>query len=159
MMHLQHFRRRASWAGIFLALAVLCLDGAASATAADSNEAGLLQAELDNVNAMVQPDLSRLSQGFADELNSFTATEKFREGQFLDSFGNGRKIFRGIELSERTARIYGDIGITHGVQTVHFSSEFTLTDRYMGVYVKRDGRWQLVGWQSTSLREPDKGAG
>jgi len=57
---------------------------------------------------------------------------------------------------ERTARIYGDVGVTHGLQTVHLDTEVTLSDRYMGVYVKRDGRWQLVGWQSTALHEPDK---
>lgn len=129
----------------------------AQSVSAGGAETGLLQAELDRVSAMVQPDVVHLNQGLADELVFVHGNGSVQgKTQFLQSFNNSRAHFRSIELSERTARIYGDVGVTHGLQTVHLDTEVTLSDRYTGVYVKRDGRWQLVGWQSTALHEPDK---
>ena len=49
-------------------------------------------------------------------------------------------------------RLYGDTAVITGAATIGLRGQaapFTL--RYTLVYVKREGQWRMVAWQSTRL--------
>ena len=123
-------------------------------------EAELLKAEGNRVDAMVRADEAALNRAVGDELIFGHGNGGLQnKTEFVKAFAHGSMHFRSIELSEQSARVYGNVGITHGRQTLHLGNDAVLSDRYMGAYLKRDGRWQLVGWQSTPIPDSNRPQG
>jgi hypothetical protein len=132
---------------------------AAGETPARGAEADLIKAETARFHAMEQGDTIALDRAVADELVFCHGNGHLEnKAEFLQSFAGSRGGARSFEISEQNARVYGDVGVTHGRQTLHLGT-MTLSDRYTGVYVRRDGRWQLVSFQSTPLPDPNRQAG
>jgi len=148
----------ASWIIALLAVSSIGLASprnavAAEPAAAESGvEAELMQAERARIQAMVSGDAAGLSHAVGDELVFGHGSGGVQnKAEFVKAFGDNHLHIQSIDVTEQSARIYGDVGVTHGRQTLHFASGMVLQDRYMGVYVRRDGRWQLIGWQSTPI--------
>jgi ketosteroid isomerase-like protein len=70
--------------------------------------------------------------------------------QFIDSVTAGRLASPSATYSDRNVRIYGDTAVSTGLVT---GAGPNATDkiRYMRVYVKRNGRWQVVATQATPV--------
>lgn len=67
---------------------------------------------------------------------------------------SGLLAYTMLEPSDVTAQDFGDVVVLSGaaqgavaVKEEHIAFGFRFTD----VYAKRDGRWQMVTWQSTKL--------
>jgi ketosteroid isomerase-like protein len=63
-------------------------------------------------------------------------------------------IYHRIIATERKARVTGEIALVTGVAAirgVERKEHVDLTVRYMAVYMKRDGRWQMTAGQATQL--------
>lgn len=74
--------------------------------------------------------------------------------QVLSSIGSRQAIYESIDVLELKPRALGGAALINGkvrmrVQLNGNPLEFTAI--YTDAYVKRDGRWQLVSWQSTRL--------
>ncbi|PYV16156.1 MAG: hypothetical protein DMG07_08375 [Acidobacteria bacterium] len=51
-------------------------------------------------------------------------------------------------------RVYGDAAVVTGTAKVHVKSDTRdakFEIRFVDVYVRRNGRWQMVAWQSTRI--------
>lgn len=105
--------------------------------------------------AMTRQDLETLRPMLADELvycHSDGRCES-RE-QFLATIATGTIRYRVIVPREMRVRRFGATAIINGRADIEgLAGERAVSMRvvYMDAYVWRDGRWQLVAWQSTRL--------
>jgi ketosteroid isomerase-like protein len=73
---------------------------------------------------------------------------------YIGAIKSGKTKYKSIVPEEVTARAFGDVAIVNGKATMDLLSDgkdVHLVLRYTDVWVKRDGRWQMVSWQSTRL--------
>ncbi len=74
---------------------------------------------------------------------------------YIDAIKSGKTKYKSITPEEVSARTFGDVSVVNGKSTVVLlppdGKEVTILIRYTDVWVKRDGRWQMVSWQSTRL--------
>lgn len=76
--------------------------------------------------------------------------------EFLEALRNGAMLYRRIAVRALQTRAIGDAVLVHGridLEAEMQGAPARLQLLYTDVYVRRDGRWQLVAWQST--RAPD----
>ncbi len=142
---------------ILITLGSLALLAACAATGTGhGNIEQVQQVERQRFAAMTAPDLTALGSMLADELHYCHSNgEVQNKQQFLEALRSGQLRYSAIELREFHGRLYGEVAIGDGLLTVHASMGggplMTLEIRYADAYVWRDGRWQLVTWQSTRL--------
>ena len=119
------------------------------ATEMEAVERARFQAWITNDVAAMQPLL-------ADDVtychsNGQCQTKK----EFLADIASKRRVYKKMDLLSMTAKALGpdavlingsvDVGAESPGRVVAFKGIYT------SVYVKRQGRWQLLSWQSTSL--------
>lgn len=141
-------------------LAVLTLAGAllvAPAVAqpqADASEA-VKQAELARFRAMTTNDLPALEASLGDDLiYTHSSASVDTKASYVGSIRSGALKYVSIEPGELKVRVYGTTAVITGVaKMATVSSGQTMNNqlRYTDVWVLRDGRWQMVGWQSTRM--------
>ena len=103
---------------------------------------GLLSNDIDAVEKLLGEDLSYVhSNGRMDNKETY-----------MDALRSGRTRYLTMDLSDVTVRGWGDTGVITNifdakVQTAN--GEVNLHSRALLVYAKRDGRWQLIAYEST----------
>ena len=117
----------------------------------------LLYMEREWADADMKKDASWFDRNFADDFTSISA----RTG----AISNKREeidSMKGVttdleEVSDMNVRIEGNTGIVTGIYRVKGKDEkgapFDRTSRYTDVYVKRDGRWQVLSTQGTAIQK------
>lgn len=115
-------------------------------------ESAVVDAETQRFKAQIARDVAALKLAMADELVYTHASGRVQnKAEYLQGFESGSVRYQGIDVTERVVHVYGETGLTSGTITLDIGSK-KLVSRYTGVYVKRDGRWQLVAWQATDIR-------
>ena len=137
---------------------LICIVAAASALATAGMaqapaEQGLAKAEDDLLQAEAKHDVAAIARGFADEAvfvhaNGNTETKAGYLAAQANAKGQG-----SIAASDRTVRVFGDVGVTRGTLTVTIGDR-NLPGLYLAVYVRRDGRWQMLDWQTSPAGNP-----
>jgi hypothetical protein len=120
-------------------------------------EKAITAREVQRFHAMTENDLAALTPILADDLsythaNGWTQTKT----EFLDTLRQGKLRYLSIEPASIQVHSYGTAAVVTGRAAFKVRSEgkeegFQL--RFIDVYVKRHGRWQMVAWQSTRLPE------
>lgn len=135
-------------------LTLACLGLAAAAQAADTplpspSVESLLQAEDARFRAQIAGDVEALARNMADELVYTHANGRRQtKSEYLQDVRSGHIPYRSIEAKDRVARVFAHIGVTRGL--LHMTvGDKELSSSFLGVYVQRDGRWQLLDWQSS----------
>lgn len=148
---INRMRRRSS----LLAMAIVGAFTLAASAKSDEGthhsvaEAALLAAEDQRFDAQVAHDVKALAAEMADELVYTHATGRRQtKSEYLRDFESGHIPYRSIKANDRSARVFGAVGITRGVLHMLVGDK-DLYSTYLGVYVKRDGRWRLLDWQSS----------
>ena len=107
--------------------------------------------------AMVRGDLTTLDELLADELTYTHSSGRFdAKAPFLQDIASGRNRYESITTEEVRVRVYHAVGILTGIAQMGAKIRAQPVNRrlrFMEVYRKADGRWQLVAWQSTTLPE------
>lgn len=117
--------------------------------------AGVLRAEQLRFGAMMQGDTVALRQFLADELvythsNAMVETKPLH----LAAIGSRRTVYESIAPDSMGYRIYGELAVGSGTVKSKGTLNGTAFDvllRVSTVHVMREGRWQLVVWQSTRM--------
>ena len=108
--------------------------------------------------AMVDVDKSFLNHVLANDVTYTHSTGSLQtKDELIASLEQGRIDYVSIQNEKSEVRVYGDTAVVTGIALfgVKVGAEsVTARLRYTDVYVKRDGYWQMVAYQSTRI--PDK---
>jgi ketosteroid isomerase-like protein len=134
----------------FLAGTAVLSFGQSSPTA----EQQILRADTDRFKAMVNGDVATLERLLAVELSYIRTTGRIEDRHaVLYGIRSGKTKYSSIIPSEREVHVMGTVATVIGVAVIR-GEEADGSDigiRYTSVHVLRDGRWQMVAWQSTRI--------
>ncbi len=105
--------------------------------------------------AALDKDAATLRELMGDDLlyvhSSATAEDK---ATYIDRVVNGFYDYKGFTHIRRNFRVYGDVALVDGdvrIQVVVKGGLKDFVSRYLQAWARRDGRWQVVSWQSTPV--------
>jgi ketosteroid isomerase-like protein len=144
-----------------IACTILILVSAVAALAQDRKptaiENYLVEVEKGRFAAMVSCDIAKLEKVLADDLvytHSTARTDTKKD--ILQALSSKATEYKAIDPEAINARVFGETAVLNGtmkVQVKNNGNEQTFRVRYLNVYAKRAGRWQLIAWQSTRVPE------
>ena len=109
------------------------------------------------IDAMCNQDVAALEKLLADDLVYTHSSARVDTKQSLiGNMQSGQTVYQAIETSDVRAQAFGDAVVLTGLARVSVTSQGRPNSfgiRFVNVYGKRDGRWQMVAWQSTRLPE------
>ena len=115
--------------------------------------------ELDRkrMNAMAQKDLATLNELIADDLVYTHSSARLDTKQSLiGNMESGSTVYTSVVPSDVKAQDLGDSVVLTGSCRISVNSggnAMSFGVRFTDVYARRNGKWQMVTWQST--RTPD----
>ncbi len=113
----------------------------------------LLKLEHDFGEALKQHDATTLGRIIADDwLRTDPTGKMWTKAQYIEHATNPKDTIKAIQADDVTTRLYGDTGIVTGRLSGSgtFGGKGGRFDlRFTDVFVKREGRWQLVASQET----------
>ncbi len=103
------------------------------------------------VEAMIKGDVQALEKILADDLIYTHTTARIdTKASFIEAISSGRSKYRSVERKDVEVRQFGDSAVVTGHAKFHVGDN-KFAARFIDVYAKRDGAWQMVAWQSTRL--------
>ena len=103
----------------------------------------------------IRNDVAAMSTVLADDAVYCHSSGQCQDKQgFLADIESKQRVYRKMDIISMAPKAVGGAVLINGtVDVVAESPGRTVQFRgiYSDVYVKRDGRWQLVSWQSTTL--------
>lgn len=114
-----------------------------------------LQVQWERFRAMEQGDLGALEPLLSDDL-SYTHTGGRTESktEFLQILRSGSLRYLSIQPDSVVLRSYGKTAVVNGrsrMRVRNSAGEQAFSIRFLEVYVREAGRWQLAAWQATRL--------
>lgn len=113
--------------------------------------------ELDRkrMTAMAEKDVATLNTVLADDLIYTHSSARLDTKQSLiAAMESGATVYTSVIPSDVKAQNLGDAVVLTGVASISVNSNGTpnaFRVRFTDVYANRNGRWQMVAWQSTRL--------
>ena len=145
-------------ATLLLLLATACATPPANDTSIASIAATLeqLKQQADEWDrAIVRKDRAALDANMAEDFRQIDAVGSLDTKQsFLDSIDSPLLTIDPYVAEEFQVRLYGDTALLSGRTQMSWRYDgkpYTANYRYVDVYVKRGGRWQLVNVQITKI--------
>src|SRR5262245_53568987 len=143
--------------GRALIVTVLILTGASVALAhkqsasrdqGKSVEQAILQIDQERIQAQIGADRATLDRIYAADFIGIGPSGKLRyKTQVLSDFTSGDLKFQTITTSDVEVRVYGSTAVETGISIMDGQDKgktVTRDNRFTRVWVKRNGRWQLV---------------
>ena len=105
--------------------------------------------------AMIAKDTAALGELFADEM-SYTHSNALvdTKASYLKAIDERIFDYRSVERTDTEGRRVGEAVLVTGRAQLDVAAggrQVHLNARYTVVYVRKDGRWQFLCWQSTSI--------
>jgi ketosteroid isomerase-like protein len=105
--------------------------------------------------ACVQADIAKLEQILADDLTyTHSSGQTQTKAEFIATLREGKTRYRSINFQESSVRIYGDSAVSNSEVRVNLTidgKEVSVHPRFLHIWVKHNGRWQLVAHQGTKI--------
>jgi len=124
-------------------------------TVSGEDEQALLQLERDWSEAFVKKDVAALDRILANEFQANYVDFVGNKKQFLSLLKRSDSKTESAVNSEMRALVFGDRAIVNGLATDKSSmggKDTSGQGRWTDVFVKRDGRWQIVTGYSTKVQ-------
>jgi len=133
----------------------LLVPQAVSAQPQDNIEAEIRNAEARRFRALTEADVPALEGLLSDDL-IYTHASGWRQtkAEFLASLRSGELLYHFFATDDVNVQGYGNVVLVTGHATTEVRAkgqELNVSLLFLEAYVKRDGRWQLVAWQSTRV--------
>lgn len=149
-------KRYLAWAGV---LAMVTLAAAAPRAQGGADGDAVKALELERFQAQEKNDFAALERLLADDLvytHSSGAVDS--KASYIESLRSGRARYLKIAPDEVKPRVVGDTVLIHGrgvftleTNTNGQKGENVLKLSFLDVWQKRNGKWQMIAWQSTRL--------
>ena len=128
-----------------------------AAPAAATAEDAVRAADAARIKAFIAADRAVLTSLLGEDL-TYTHSSGRLDGKaaIIDAITSGKTQYHTMVPEDVQVRLYGDVAVLTGRAAVNVTNDGQLLDlklRFMSVYVKRDGRWQFVAWQSTRVAQ------
>jgi ketosteroid isomerase-like protein len=132
-----------------LALALTTLAQAAAPMKNSAAEVALLKAEDLLFEADAKRDVEAIRRGFADEALFMHANGMSQtKSDYIRATESSTNSVKSITTEDRVVRVFGNVGMTRAVKKLEVG-DMHLSGTYLTIYIKRDGRWQMLSSQST----------
>jgi ketosteroid isomerase-like protein len=118
-------------------------------------EREVLETDTRRVQALLSNDFAALEDLLADDLTYVHSNGHLdTKDTYIGVLRSGATRYLSMEMSGLSVRADGNAAVVAGtfearVQTRN--GEMNPKPRVLIVYVKRDGRWQMLAWQSTNI--------
>jgi ketosteroid isomerase-like protein len=121
----------------------------------DETERELRELEGELVGAVLRRDSSALRRILSDDLTFVTPFgDVFDKAAVADIGDNTDLVNDSIEIDDVRVRVYGEAAVVTGraalkarVKDLDLSGQY----RYVRVYARQEGRWQVVAYQATRI--------
>lgn len=127
-------------------------------SAARTAEQEVRQVEDQRADAYVRGDPAILERVIADDCTYVHANGKVEtKAEVIAGFKKKDRDYQSIERDEVLVRVFGGAGVVTGrntIKAIYQGKEYVVQNRFVRVYAKRDGRWQLVAHQATNMPQP-----
>ena len=141
---------------IFLVITSLaCLAPFAKAQMTRDGESEIRELERQRFRAMERVDVATLNRILSDDL-IYTHANGLQQtkAELIGVLGSGDFKYESITPGDIRIRIYNETAVVTGRASMKIRSgegEQTFKLCYLDIYVKQDGRWQMVAWQSSRV--------
>jgi ketosteroid isomerase-like protein len=119
------------------------------------NAQTIIDLDRKRMHAMAAKDIATLNAVLADDLIYTHSSARIDTKQSLiGAMQSGATVYTGVEPSDVKAQDFGDVVVLTGVAQIKVTSNGTPNAfgvRFIDVYARRSGAWQMVTWQSTRL--------
>ena len=119
------------------------------------NGQAIIDLDKKRMYAMAEKDFSTLNAVLADDLiYTHSSARLDTKASLIGNMQSGSTVYTSVEPSEVKAQDLGDAVVLTGVAQIKVVSQGkpnAFGVRFTDVYAKRNGRWQMVTWQSTRL--------
>ena len=118
--------------------------------------AAVLAAERAWTDAHLHGDFTALADLMADDYRRITPDGSVQDkAAVLAAYQPDRRHWDYAQGDEYDVRVYGDTAVVVGRWTargVNNGQAFDYAARFLSVYIRRNGRWQMLAEQSTPIR-------
>ncbi len=129
-----------------------------SATPPDDGRDEVMKLEEERNQALQKGDIATLERIYSDDLVYTNATGALlTKPQHLAELKSRGLNFRAFKHEDVQLTMHGDTGFVTGISrsvVEYRGSVSTGSRRFLNVFVKKDGRWQLVAHIETNIEEP-----
>ena len=119
------------------------------------NGQAVIDLDARRMQAMVAKDLKTLEATLADDLvYTHSSARLDTKKSLIEGMVKGTTVYTGCDPSDVKAQDLGDSVVLTGIARIKVVVNGTPNAfgvRFTDVYAKREGRWQMVTWQSTRL--------
>ena len=119
------------------------------------NGQAIVDLDRKRMQAMAAKDVATLEAVLADDLiYTHSSARLDTKKSLIGAMVSGATVYTGVEPSDVKAQDLGDTVVLTGIAQIKVVSDGTPNAfgvRFTDVYARRDGRWQMVTWQSTRL--------
>ena len=119
------------------------------------NGQAIIDLDAKRMTAMAAKDVATLEAVLADDLiYTHSSARLDTKRSLIDARVKGTTVYTGVEPSDVKAQDLGDTVVLTGIAQIKVVSNGTPNEfgvRFTDVYTRRNGRWQMVTWQSTRL--------
>jgi ketosteroid isomerase-like protein len=121
----------------------------------DNLDSEVRNLEARRFRALTEADVPSLERLLSDDL-IYTHASGWRQtkAEFLASIRSGELLYHSFASDDVNVHGYGNVVLATGHAAAKVRAkgqELNVSLLYLEAYVKQEGRWQLVGWQSTRL--------
>ena len=136
-------------------MAALAMRGQQPALAqtGENTESEIQSLDARRLKALIRGDVQALDQLLSKDL-IYTHASGWRQtkAEFLASIRSGELMYHAFTMYEVRVRVYGNTVLVTGNASARVKAkqqELDVSLLFLEAYVRQDGRWQLVAWQST----------
>jgi ketosteroid isomerase-like protein len=125
-------------------------------TADGAEEQALMQIEHDWADAMVKRDIARVEKYLGKEWMFASDGQVTPRAQFLAELKSGVYKFESLALRDVSVHVFGDVAVVRMIgdmKGTYKGTDISGAARSTDFFAKRDGQWQAVSMQNTTIKQ------
>ncbi len=105
--------------------------------------------------AQIQRDFPTLERLMADEcMYTHASSQTQNKTEFIGDLKSGKRVYKALKNTDLHVLVYGHTAVLtgqSGISAVNDGKNVEVATKFLEVYEKRHGQWQMVAHQSTRI--------